>query len=291
MIVTNPKELILNAWHLHYALPAFNVCNIEMARAVLEAAETEQAPVILQAYPGDIRHAGLSTLSCVLKVLAARASIPVFLHLDHPDDLSMTLECLRHGFGSVMFDGGHLPIEQNILETRRVVEIAHDAGAIVEGELGQFGGEHQGMRVEATHPSEAGRMFEEAEVDMLAVSVGSIHGEKSRLDLNLLEQIVQHASGPLVLHGGSGIYADDLREAVKLGVVKINIGAAIIDAWLTGLKQGMQLEISHYPKHYHVMRHAVDSIRSVAQEKLKLAGASGKAANFEEVHTGEPEKT
>ena len=93
MLVTNPKVLILSAWREHYALPAFNVCNIEMARAVLEAAEAEQAPVILQAYPGDLRHGGLSTLSCVLNVLAAEASVPVFLHLDHPDDMSMIREC------------------------------------------------------------------------------------------------------------------------------------------------------------------------------------------------------
>jgi fructose-bisphosphate aldolase class II len=281
MLVRQPKILMQHAWENGYAVPAFNVCNAELVRAIVEAAEFENAPVILQTYSGDIKYGGIEVLGVLLRHFGERATIPVLMHLDHPESLGMTLACLKQDFYSVMFDGGHLGLEDNLRETARIAELAHSIGAIVEGELGQFGGEHQGMRLEETRPADTRRMFEDGQVDMLAVSIGSVHGQKSRLDLVLLEEISKSAKGPLVLHGGSGIDSEDLSQAIKMGVAKVNIGAAIFDAWLRGLQEGLALDIPHYPRHYEVMRHAIRSVRCEARKRIAMLGASGRAA---EVH-------
>lgn len=277
MRVNNPVALIRHAWENGYAIPAFNVCNLEFAKAIIGAAEVENSPIILQTYPGDLRYAGLRLIAAILRIVSDETPAPALLHLDHPEDLTMIRECLREGYMSVMFDSGHLATDQNVRETARIAGIAHAHGAIVEGELGQFGGAHQGMRVAEARSCDARRMFEEGRVDMLAVSVGSVHGEKSRLNLTLLKEIAAGGKGPLVLHGGSGIDADDLKQAIRCGVVKVNIGAAIIDAWLLGLKEGAALDTPHYPRHYDAMRHAMRRISAVARNRIALMGASNRA--------------
>ena len=184
MRVNNPAALIRHAWENGYAIPAFNVCNLEFAKAIIEAAEVENSPVILQTYPADLRYAGLRLIAAILRMVSDETPVPALLHPDHPEDLTMILESPREGYMSVMFDGGHPAIDQNVRETARIAGIAHAYGAIVEGELGQFGGERQGMRVVEARSCDVRRMFEEGRVDMLAVSVGSVDGEISALPAN-----------------------------------------------------------------------------------------------------------
>ncbi len=268
--VNDGRTLYACAYREGFAMPAFNVCNLEMAQGVLEAAETERAPVILQTYPGDIAH-GRPALAPLLKALTDEAEVPVILHLDHGEGLEMVTGCLELGYSSVMFDGGELSLGENIARTSPIVKAAHEFEASLEGEVGLFGGDHRSVTY--TDPEEATRFISETGADTLAISVGSEHGQESRLDLNLLQSIAEHTCHPLVLHGGSGIHPQDVSKAVALGVVKINIGKALSVAMREGAQSGLDLGGSHYGM-LGEMRAAASR---VAREKIKLMGASGHA--------------
>lgn len=275
MLVSQPRDYLRFAYAEHFAMPAFNVCNMEMAKAVIEAAVLEHAPVIVQTYPGDLAHSsfggGFGPLPEIIKGLAAAAPVPVFLHLDHGPGLEYNLRCLAAGYSSVMFDGHHLDLDAALAETAIIARAAHALNAAVEGELGTFGGD-QGSQ-EFTHPDDVPMMFEQGCVDMLAVSVGSEHGHASRLQLDLLRAIADKAQAPLVLHGGSGIHEDDVRAAVQMGVTKINIGAALSRAWCQGSREALDAGEGHYG----VLSLAMQRVREVAQHRLRLMGASGRA--------------
>ena len=189
----------------------------------------------------------------------------------------MILRTLRRGFYSVMYDGAHLPLEQNIKGAAYITEIAHVMGAAVEAELGTFGGGGEGEGAEdivKASPEGAKRLVEESGIDTLAPAVGSVHGQSSRLDLSLLEKIAEVSPVPLVLHGGSGIHPDDLREAIQLTVVKVNVGADIVRAWMSGIEEGAQLKSGHEPPHHVMMQHASAKVTEVARTKLSLMGAT-----------------
>lgn len=271
MLVHKPRLFVRQVWEARYAVPAFDVCNLELATAVLEAAEETRSPVILATYTEDLAHAGLRPLARLLRGLAQEARVPVLVHLDHGPDFDTAVRCLAEGYGSVMFDGAHLPLEDNLREARRVAQVAHALGAAMEGEVGSFGGP-QGAVV-ATEPEEAAAMFERGEADMVAVSVGSVHGQASRLDLDRLSRIASCARGPLVLHGGSGIDPDDLRQAVAMGVVKVNIGHAVFTAWLRGLREGLAASSVHY----EVLARGKAAVREEARRRFVLTGAAGRA--------------
>ena len=275
MLVSNPRDYLRHAYQNHFAMPAFNVCNLEMARAVIEAATIERAPVIVQTYTGDLSHSefnGAFSMPTIIKHLAAQTDVPVFLHLDHGPGLEYNVRCLKEGYSSVMFDGHHLSLEEALAETAAIARVAHALNAALEGELGTFG-EGQGSH-EFTNPAEVPLMFERGQIDMLAVSVGSEHGRPSRLDLELLKAIAAKANAPLVLHGGSGIHEDDVRAALQLGVTKINIGAALSRAWNQGAKEALEAGENHYG----LLKQSMVRVREVAQHRLRLFGASGRAA-------------
>ena len=269
-LVRDARTLYARAYEERFAMPAFNVCNLEMAQGVLEAAEEERAPVILQTYPGDTAH-GDPGLAPMLGALGEEADVPVILHLDHGEGMEMVVQRLRLGYSSVMFDGSELDLEENIRLTDRVAEVAHAFGASVEGEVGLFGGDHGSVAF--TESDEAERFVTESGADTLAVSVGSEHHQKSRLDLARLEAIAGRARRPLVLHGGSGIHPEDVRQAVALGVAKINIGHAISLAVTEGAGEALGRGLDHYG----MLKVVRESVRAVARDKLRLTKASNRA--------------
>ena len=279
MYVTKPRLFFDHALRNHFAVPSFNVCNLEMARAVIVAAEAENAPVMLQSYYGDLYYGGLDVLPRLLRILAEQTSVPVLVHQDHPDSEDMILQTLRRGYYSVMYDGAHLPLEENISGAAYITKIAHAMGAAVEAELGLFGGgEGSHARVEKASAEDSRRLVEETGIDTLAPAVGSVHGQSSRLDLPLLEEIAGVTGAPLVLHGGSGIHPDDLREALHMNVVKVNIGADIFRTWVRGLQEGASIKgRGDEPPHHLMMNHASAKVSEVARTKLSLMGASGQA--------------
>ena len=279
MFVTKPRLFFNYALKHGFAFPSFNVCNLEIARAVIAGAEAEEAPVMLQSYFGDLYYGDLDVFPQLLRILAEKARVPVLVHQDHPDTPDLILQTLRRGYYSVMYDGAHFPLKENIQGAAYIAKIAHVMGAVVEAELGTFGGETEGGDIVKTSPEEAKQLVGESGVDTLAVSVGSVHGHSSRLDMVLLETLAKETPVPLVIHGGSGIHPDDLRTAIPMNVVKVNIGADIFRAWMTGVKEGAQLEggHSHEPPHHIMMNHASKTVANVARAKLSLMGASSHA--------------
>jgi fructose-bisphosphate aldolase, class II len=271
--VADARPLLRHAFDHHYAIPSFNVCSLEAARAIVEAAEALRAPVMLQTYPGDLEHASPAVMAALVRALGEEASVPVLLHLDHGDSLERAAACIRAGYGSVMYDGEALPLADNVAAVSRLACFAHAAGVAVEAAAGSFGGgEGHDESRHLTEPDDAARLLHEGGADMVAVSVGSIHGHPSTLDLARLERIAQATRGMLVLHGGSGIPAADLAVAVRHGVVKVNIGIASFRALLTTWRE----RAPGAADHYSVYAAARAAVTAVAREKLTLAGAAGR---------------
>src|SRR6476469_24133 len=240
MFVTKPRFFLKYVFENRFAVPSFNVSNLEMVRAVVEAAVLEDAPVMIQTDFVNFNYGGLDELYGMVRSLAERANVPVLLHQAHPGEDRNIIRSLRRGYYSVMYDGGHLPLSENISETKRFADIVHAAGANLESEIGLFGGEYQGGQPVRCGAAEAVEMVKSG-ADTLAVSVGSEHGQNSRLDLQLLKEIAENSGIPLVLHGGSGIHPEDAKAATKLNVYKINIGAALINGFVDGLAEGAEL--------------------------------------------------
>ena len=275
MFVTKPRLFLNYILKNKFAVPSFNVSNLEMARAVIEAAELEDAPVMVQTDFINFDYAGMTELAGIIRSLAERASAPVLMHQDHPGKDENIYHSLRHGYFSVMYDGGHHPLADNIRGTIRFAEAAHACGAILESEIGQFGGEYQGGRAIRAAAEETAEMAAKSGADTLAVSVGSEHGQKTRLDLELLREIAKSTRIPLVLHGGSGIHPEDAKAATQLNVYKINIGAALINGFVDALTEGAALPPAHDPKHQVILRHVIERLREIARTRLSLFGASG----------------
>ncbi|MDW7652224.1 MAG: ketose-bisphosphate aldolase, partial [Bacillota bacterium] len=225
------REVLAEAERGGYAVGAFNTNNMEIVQAIVEAAEEEQAPVILQASQGALKYAGIRYITAMVRAAVETASVPIVLHLDHGTSFEQTMLCLKHGFTSVMFDGSKYDLDENIAATRKVVDVAHAMGASVEGELGKIGGTEDDITVDErdalfTDPDEAERFVTEARVDALAVAIGTAHGTykgEPKLDFARLEIINGRVETPIVLHGASGVPADSVRKSIALGVRKINI--------------------------------------------------------------------
>lgn len=269
--IADGRILVERAFKEHYTMPAFNVCSLEMARACVMAAELERAPIILQTYPGDLKQAPAPVMAAMVKALAEAASVPVMLHLDHGEGLEMVTWCLRAGYSSVMYDGAEHPLEENIRRTHMIAQIAHAASASLEAAGGSFGSDDEDAVV--TDPDEAGRLKREGGADMIACSVGSRHGQESQLDLARLQAIAGVVRGPLVLHGGTGIPAEDVAEATELGVVKVNIGAGLVRALLSVWRS----EAERAPSHYGVYEAAREALIEVARDKIRIMRAAGQA--------------
>src|SRR6202049_4241833 len=274
MFVTKPRSFLKFVFENRFAVPSFNVSNLEMARAVVEAAVLEDAPVMIQTDFINFNYGGMDELYALVRALAEPANVPVLLHQDHPGEDRNIIRSLRRGYYSVMYDGGHLPLVDNIRETRRFAEIAHAAGVNLESEIGLFGGEYQGGQPVRCGSAEAVEMAKSG-ADTLAVSVGSEHGQSSRLDLQLLGDIAEKSGIPLVMHGGSGIHPEDAKAATQLNVYKINIGAALINGFVDGLAEGAELPPDHEPQHQRILRHVAVTLRDIARSRISLFGASG----------------
>jgi len=234
MPLVTSKEMLLLALENRYAVGAFNANNMEQIQAIVEAAEEERAPVILQVSQGAIRYCGLELAAGMVKSIAKLASVPVVLHLDHGTDYLQNIRCFRVGFTSLMYDGSKKPYEENVATTRRVCELAHTAGVPVEAELGW-------VKAAMTDPDQSAEFIRLTGADSLAAAVGSIHGMKSRearLDIDRVEAVRKATGVPLVLHGASGVRHDDVVEAIQHGICKVNVATYLNQAFVRGMRQG-----------------------------------------------------
>jgi fructose-bisphosphate aldolase, class II len=283
MLVTT-KELLEHAQENKYAVGAFNVNNMEIVQAIIEAAEETQSPVILQASQGGLKYAGVEYIAGLGKIAAQNASVPVAIHLDHGTDFDQIMQCIRHGFTSVMIDASKYPLEENIAMTKKVIEVAHAVGVSVEAELGKIGGTEDDITVSDrdatfTDPEEAKRFVEETGVDSLAIAIGTAHGPykgEPKLDFDRLETIRKTIDTCIVLHGSSGVPEEALRKAVSMGVSKINIDTDVRMAFAKGVKDLLDSKPNEYDPR-KILGPAKEEMKKSIKEKMEIFGSTGKA--------------
>lgn len=267
-----------------FAVGQFNINNLEFVQAIIEAGKEEQSPLIFGASEGAIRYMGLSNVVALSKVAAGESGLPVALHLDHGSSFEMVMKCIQAGFSSVMFDGSHYPLEENIRLTKKVVEAAHAVGVSVEGELGTIGGVEDDLEVAEedamiADPDEAIRFWKETRVDALAIAVGTAHGMykgEPKIRFDVIEKVSKQIDVPIVLHGGSGVPDESIKKAIQLGVGKINVNTEnqVASSAVVRRLLAEQPDLID-PRKY--LGPAREAIKEVVKEKIRLFGSANKA--------------
>ncbi len=281
------KDLLAVAAANDFAVPAFNVSDYSMLRAIIEIAEEKQSPLIIAIHPNEIANLGWDVMPSVIQI-ARKASVPVAIHWDHGADYEQILQAIQGGFTSVMIDGSLLPFEENIAITKKVVDAAHAVGVSVEGELGTIGktdsyAESGADTIVYTVPEDAVMFVERTGVDSLAIAIGTRHGIypsdlQPELKLDLLAEINNAVDIPLVLHGGSNNPDAEIGEAARSGVNKINISSDIKIAYYDKEREVLQDLSLREPD--AVQPPCRTALKEVAAQKIELFGATGKAALY-----------
>ena len=272
------RELLQWAVANGRAVGSFNTYNLEITRAILNAAEVRGAPVFLAIGRAALDYAGFTPMTQAMLAAAREASVPVAVHLDHCPDLDFIARCIEAGFTSVMVDGSSLPFEANLALTRDAVRAAR--GVTLEAELGGVAGDEdrsgdQATRIPMTDPDEAARFAAETGIDSLAIAIGNAHGFYSgepRLDFARLQGLASRVEVPLVLHGASGIADADLRRCIELGVRKVNVNTEIRYALFASLRDSLQRGVPGYDV-TRLLGAAVAAMQRVVEEKLAVFGA------------------
>ena len=230
------SSLLADAKQKGYAVGSFSVANMEMVLGVIKAIEETKSPAIIQIAEVRLNHSPLELIGPLMVAAAKNSSVPVAVHFDHGKTKEKIKQALEIGFTSVMFDGSHLPFEENAETTAEIKALANEYNADCEGEIGCVGGSEDGsedIAINCTSPAQAAEFFEKSGVDALAVAIGNAHGnykETPNLRFDILEKTASLVPVPLVLHGGTGISPDDFRKCISLGIHKINIATATFDS-------------------------------------------------------------
>ncbi len=311
MPLVNTKEMFKNAYDGGYAIGAFNVNNMEIMQGIVEACKELNSPVILQVSGSARKYAHHPYLYHMVQAAVEETGLPIALHLDHGSSFELCKDCIDGGFTSVMIDGSHLPYEENVEVTRKVVEYAHARGVTVEGELGQLAGVEDEVSVEAdkanyTDPDQVLDFVTRTGVDSLAIAIGTSHGafkfkpgQKPQLRFDILREVMNRLPGfPIVLHGASsvmpeyvsvvnqfggemadaiGIPEDMLREAASLAVCKINVDSDLRLAMTAGIRR----HLAENPKHFDPRQYLGDGrvcITEVVKHKIQnVLGSADRA--------------
>ena len=283
MALVTSKELLLDAQRNRYAIGAFNIENMEMAQAVIAAAEELRSPVILQTTPGTLKYAPPEMYYANVAAAAKAATVPVVMHLDHGSSFDLAMRCFRAGYTSIMIDGSQKDFEENIALSKSVVEACHAGGIPVEAELGKVGGKEDDLDGGAgngyTVPEEAAEFVARTGVDFLAVAIGTAHGVYKgipKLDVERVGRIAELVGIPLVLHGTSGVPDDTVRECIARGMCKVNYATDLRIAFTEGVKEYLQKDPKVYdPKKYGAAGR--EKVKQYVMQKIKVCGSDGKA--------------
>lgn len=281
MALVNMIDLLHDAQKGNYAVGSFSVANMEMVLGVIKAAEEMNAPIILQIAEVRLNHSPLELIGPLMVAAAENAKIPVAVHLDH----GKTLECIELaldlGFTSVMFDGSHLPIEENMKITKKVIEMAKDYDASVEAEIGCVGGSEDGsedIAMHCTSPDEAKLFAETTGVDALAIAIGNAHGnykETPHLRFDILEKVRDMVDIPLVLHGGTGILPEEFIQCYKSGIRKINIATATFDSVESSVRKAYEGNVIN--GYYDLHTAEIQGAYMNAKKHIEIFGTGDKA--------------
>lgn len=281
--VQNTHQMLLKAREKGYAVPAFNIHNLETIQTVVQAAVEMRSPLILAATPGTMSYAGRSFIQAIAEVAAKENDIPIALHLDHHETIESIVESLELGVKSVMIDGSAGTFEENVAISKAVVERAHMHGATVEAELGRLVGQEDDIIVEAadaqyTDPYAAVEFVKLTGVDSLAVAIGTGHGvyeTEPNLDFDRLAKINKLVDVPLVLHGGSGISKEDVQQCIELGCTKVNVSTELKIPFSDALRQYL-IDHPNETDMRHYMKPAMEKMKEVAIEKILICKSDGK---------------
>ncbi|MCB5936899.1 tagatose bisphosphate family class II aldolase [Caldibacillus thermoamylovorans] len=275
--LVNTKEMLLNAQKEKYAVPAFNIHNLETVQVVVETAAEMRSPVIIAGTPGTFDYAGRDYIQAIAETAARKYDIPIALHLDHHENFDDIKTSIDLGTKSVMIDASHFTFEENIRLVKQVVEYAHANGVTVEAELGRLGGQEDDLIVDEkdslfTNPVAAKEYVERTGIDSLAVAIGTAHGlykSEPNLDFQRLAEIEKLVDIPLVLHGASGVSVEDVRKAITLGVCKVNIATELKIPFSNALRKYLvENPEANDPRKY--MTPAKAAMREVVIEKIKM---------------------
>ena len=276
-MLMNMKDLLAVANEHNFAVPAFNVSSNMILKGVMHTGEEMQAPVIIAIHPDELEFVEDSFVKAVIEE-AHKATVPVCVHLDHGSKFEQVLRAIQDGFTSVMIDGAHLSLEDNIAITKKVVEVAHPVNVSVEAELGTIGtaddyGEAGSKEIIYTEVDDAVKFIKETDIDCLAIAIGTAHGlypkdKKPELALDRLQEIKAAVSIPLVLHGGSGNPDDEIAKSVKLGVNKINISSDIKDAFYQECRKVLQDQAIREPM--FIYPKCIEAMNEVIRHKINL---------------------
>ena len=287
-MLVSAKDMLVKAKEGHYAVGQFNINNLEWTKSILLTAEELKSPVILGVSEGAGKYmTGFTTVAAMVKAMdeSLGITVPVALHLDH-GTYEGCYKCIKAGFTSIMFDGSHYDIEENVAKTSELVNVSHQLGLSIEAEVGSIGGEEDGVvgMGECADPDECKRIADLG-VDMLAAGIGNIHGKYPEgwpgLRFDVLDAIQQKTGAmPLVLHGGTGIPADMIKKAITLGVSKINVNTecqlSFADATRKYVEAGKDLEGKGFDPR-KLLAPGAEAIKATVKEKMELFGSVGKA--------------
>lgn len=284
MPLVSMNEFLPKAKAGKYAVGQFNMNNLEFAQAIVEAAIQEKSPFIFGVSEGALKYMGMEFTVAIAEAAAKKSGLPIALHLDHGSSFDVAMACIRAGFSSVMFDGSHYSLEENIKLTKEVVKAAHAMGVSVEGELGTIGGVEDDISVDEAHaslakPEEAIRFYEETGVDCVAIAVGTAHGMykgEPKIHYDIIQKVADAIPVPVVLHGGSGVPDDAIKQSIAAGVGKINVNTENQVACTNAIREVLASNNSVYdPRKY--LTPARNAMIEVVAEKIRLFGSSNQA--------------
>ncbi|EGK07063.1 fructose-1,6-bisphosphate aldolase [Desmospora sp. 8437] len=285
MALGTSRQILQHAREHGYAVCAFNVENMEMVQAVVGAAEETYSPVIIQTSANTVKYAHMDYYYGMVRAAMKHATVPVALHLDHGDGTELALKAIRAGYTSVMIDGSKQPFEENLRQTKAVVDLSRPVGVSVEAELGNVGGKLGDPDYGTdgyTKPDEAKEFVERTGVDSLAVAIGTAHGVykgEPNLDLELLRTLRETVDVPLVLHGASGLSERDVQNCIRHGISKVNYATELRIAFTEAVKNYFTIESDFIdPKKF--TGYAREKVMDVAIEKMRTCGSHGQAATF-----------
>ena len=273
--------MLLDAQKGGYAVGAFNVENMEMVKAVIAAADELNAPVILQTTPSTVKYGSLETYAAIVAAEAKKATVPVCLHLDHGNSYELAMAAIEAGYSSVMIDGSHESLENNIAITKKVVEDAEKKEIPVEAELGKVGGKEDDLEAEAdmnTDPIEAKQFVDRTRVSSLAIAIGTAHGFYAGtpvLDKERVSEIKALVSVPLVLHGASGLSNEEIKECVNRGMCKVNFATELRVAYTDAVKRLLEEKPETFdPK--KIGEVGMLAVKELAVNRMKVCGCVNK---------------
>ena len=281
MPLVTSKKMLLDAQKGGYAVGAFNVENMEMVKAVIAAAEELNAPVMLQTTPSTVKYGSLETYAAIVAAEAKKATVPVCLHLDHGNSYELAMAAIEAGYSSVMIDGSHESLENNIAITKKVVEDAEKKEIPVEAELGKVGGKEDDLEAEAdmnTDPIEAKQFVDRTRVSSLAIAIGTAHGFYAGtpvLDKERVSEIKALVSVPLVLHGASGLSNEEIKECVNRGMCKVNFATELRVAYTDAVKRLLEEKPETFdPK--KIGEVSMLAVKELAVNRMKVCGCVNK---------------